>query len=83
MTSWSAILVNKRFRLSCVAWSSEAHNKFRTSLAEVKDMCAKDEDCPAVVDFSGNQGRFAVCKSDTKFRDWQKVCVEKKGKEEL
>mmetsp|Transcript_23096 Transcript_23096/g.34779 ORF Transcript_23096/g.34779 Transcript_23096/m.34779 type:complete len:100 (+) Transcript_23096:118-417(+) len=60
-----------------------SYHSFKDTLRAAKDACNKDKTCPAVVDFSGNGGLFAVCKPGTEYRKWNKVCVEKSRREEL
>ncbi|CAE8613125.1 unnamed protein product [Polarella glacialis] len=60
-----------------------SYHGFQASLDDVKSQCAKDSECAAVVDFTGNGGLIALCRKDTEYRAWSKVCVEKKAGDEL
>eukprot|EP00927_Polykrikos_kofoidii_P058314 TRINITY_DN52769_c0_g1_i1.p1 TRINITY_DN52769_c0_g1~~TRINITY_DN52769_c0_g1_i1.p1 ORF type:complete len:117 (-),score=19.18 TRINITY_DN52769_c0_g1_i1:53-352(-) len=86
---WLAIVL---FGVACYGnetWVRECktackdYGNFRDNLAEVKDVCANDPECPAIVDFSENGGMFAACKKGTGYRVWDKVCVERKPHSEL
>mmetsp|Transcript_114198 Transcript_114198/g.221723 ORF Transcript_114198/g.221723 Transcript_114198/m.221723 type:complete len:90 (+) Transcript_114198:1-270(+) len=75
--------------VSAVTWSRECdtactgYHSFNETLDAVKDICEGDSNCKSIVDFSGNQGLFAVCNADTQYRSWPKVCVERKEIDEL
>mmetsp|Transcript_76338 Transcript_76338/g.150981 ORF Transcript_76338/g.150981 Transcript_76338/m.150981 type:complete len:97 (-) Transcript_76338:157-447(-) len=75
--------------VSAVTWSRECdtactdYHTFKDDLDSVKDICEADSNCKSIVDFSGNEGLFAVCKPTTEYRAWPKVCVERKEIDEL
>mmetsp|Transcript_18885 Transcript_18885/g.31406 ORF Transcript_18885/g.31406 Transcript_18885/m.31406 type:complete len:91 (+) Transcript_18885:52-324(+) len=86
---WCGVLLWSTAMIDCNGWFRECeiacknYTNWKDSLAEVKDLCERDLSCPAVVDFSANDGFFAVCQEGTGYRRWSKVCVEKKNIEEL
>mmetsp|Transcript_80288 Transcript_80288/g.126699 ORF Transcript_80288/g.126699 Transcript_80288/m.126699 type:complete len:88 (+) Transcript_80288:10-273(+) len=78
MLSAPAWAWNRECDVACVQYHS-----FKESLEQAKFTCEEDGDCPGIVDFSGNGGKHALCKSGAETRHWPKVCVEWKDHGEL
>jgi len=64
-----------------VDWTRECgrackdYEKFQDTLEEAKTLCAEDAACPGIVDFAGNGGLFALCKTGTDFLSWPETSI--------
>ncbi|CAK9108979.1 unnamed protein product [Durusdinium trenchii] len=64
-----------------VGWKRECevacinYHQFQASLQKAKSKCEKDSDCSGVVDFSGNGGKHALCKTGAPESNIKRTCT--------